>query len=87
MYGIACEAAFKIKEFTAGWAEAFHPLEFRHGPMTAVSGDALVVGLLSDRQIEAELKVLEEMKAKGGHTLAIFEQTSYVRFEQLGLHY
>jgi glucosamine--fructose-6-phosphate aminotransferase (isomerizing) len=74
LYGIACEAAFKIKEFTAGWAEAFHPLEFRHGPMTTVSEEALVVGLLSDRQIEAELRVLDEMKAKGGHTLAILER-------------
>jgi glucosamine--fructose-6-phosphate aminotransferase (isomerizing) len=73
LYGLASESAFKIKEFTAGWGEAFHPLEFRHGPMTAVNGNTLVAAFLSDCQVGAEIKVLSEMKARGGHTLAILE--------------
>lgn len=74
LYGIACEAAFKIKEFTAGWGEAFHPLEFRHGPMSAINRKSLVVGLLSDGQMEVEFNVLMDAKAKGGNTLAIHER-------------
>jgi glucosamine--fructose-6-phosphate aminotransferase (isomerizing) len=73
LYGIACEAAFKIKEFTCGWGEAFSTLEFRHGPMSAVNGESLVVGLFSDRQMESEYKLLKEMKDRGGQVLAILE--------------
>jgi glutamine---fructose-6-phosphate transaminase (isomerizing) len=73
MYGIACEAAFKIKEFTCDWGEAFSTLEFRHGPMSAVNAESLVVGLFADRQVEIEYKLLREMKERGGQVLAILE--------------
>jgi glutamine---fructose-6-phosphate transaminase (isomerizing) len=73
LYGIACEAAFKIKEFTCDWGEAFSTLEFRHGPMSAVNGQSLVVGLFSDRQVEPEYKLLKEIKDRGGQVLAILE--------------
>ena len=36
LYGLACEAMLKTKEMTCSWAEAYHPLEFRHGPMSVV---------------------------------------------------
>jgi glutamine---fructose-6-phosphate transaminase (isomerizing) len=82
-FGIACESAFKIKEFTTDRGEAFHPLEFRHGPMTAVNENALVVLFFSDRQTEAELQVLIEMRTKGGHTLAILENASPLVLSEL----
>ncbi len=74
LYGIALEGMFKIKEYTGGWAEAFYPLEFRHGPRAAANSEAVVVGLLSDRQAGAELRLLREMKGQGAKTMAVFEQ-------------
>jgi glucosamine--fructose-6-phosphate aminotransferase (isomerizing) len=52
-------------------SEAFHTLEFRHGPMSMVGSDALVVGLISSTSAAHELQVLREMQAKGATVLAI----------------
>src|SRR5256885_1242089 len=35
-YGLACEAALKITEMSASYAQSFHTLEFRHGPKSIV---------------------------------------------------
>ena len=47
LYGIACEAMLKMKEMSLSYSEAYHSLEFRHGPMSMVTERALVVGLIS----------------------------------------
>lgn len=72
-YGIACEAMLKTKEMTTSWSEAYHVLEFRHGPMSVVASSALVVGILSDSATDAEIAVLRQMKGLGGRTLAFCE--------------
>jgi len=46
-YGLACEANLKMKEMTLTHSEPFHFLEFRHGPMSMVNQDTVVVGMLS----------------------------------------
>jgi glucosamine--fructose-6-phosphate aminotransferase (isomerizing) len=46
--GLANEAMLKTKEMSLSDAEAYHPLEFRHGPMSMANEHMLVVGLLSD---------------------------------------
>jgi glucosamine--fructose-6-phosphate aminotransferase (isomerizing) len=73
LYGMACEAMLKTKEMSCSWAEAYHTLEFRHGPMAVVDADALVVGMISDSAAEAEIEVLQHMKRLGARTLAIAE--------------
>ncbi len=73
-YGIANECMLKTKEMCCTWSEAYHTLEFRHGPMSVVAPSALVVGLISDSAAKDEIQVLREMKAKGARTLAICEQ-------------
>ena len=48
LYGIACEAMLKMKEMSLAYSEAYHTLEFRHGPMSMVDGaDSLVIGLIT----------------------------------------
>jgi fructoselysine-6-P-deglycase FrlB-like protein len=67
--GAAREAALKMLEMTRGGvgvlAESF--LGLRHGPMSAVHGDTLVVGFLSpEPKVRAyELDVLRELRRKG----------------------
>ena len=73
LYGLASEAMLKTKEMSLSYAEAYHPLEFRHGPMSMVDGRTLVVGLLSDTGLEEERRVLEEMRELGARTLALVE--------------
>ncbi len=69
-YGIACEAMLKMKEMSITHAEAYHCLEFRHGPKALVDEHALVVGLLGRETLVHEAAVLLEMTEMGGKTLA-----------------
>jgi glucosamine--fructose-6-phosphate aminotransferase (isomerizing) len=76
LYGLANEVMLKMKEMTLSHSEAYHPLEFRHGPMSMVTGRTLVVGLLSDTGLAQELRVLEDMARLGARTLALIEDAS-----------
>jgi glucosamine--fructose-6-phosphate aminotransferase (isomerizing) len=84
-YGLACEAMLKTKEMTRSWAEAFHPLEFRHGPMSVVNDQTLVVCLVSDSQEEAEAHVLRDLQKLGARILVLTEQAS--RSDWSGMEY
>ncbi len=64
-YGIANEAMLKMKEMSLTNSEAFHFLEFRHGPMSMANEQALVVGLVSDKARAHEEQVLSQMKGLG----------------------
>ena len=44
-YGLACEAALKLREAAGMWTEAYPAMEYRHGPV-AVTGPGSVVWLL-----------------------------------------
>jgi len=72
-YGLACEAMLKMKEMSLSYSEAFHFMEFRHGPKSMVDETTLVVGLVSDSAQEHEVAVLKEVKELGARTLALAE--------------
>ncbi len=71
LYGIACEAMLKMKEMSLSYSEAYHTLEFRHGPMSMVGEDSLVIALISPQAARQECRVLDDMAAMGARTLAI----------------
>jgi glucosamine--fructose-6-phosphate aminotransferase (isomerizing) len=76
LYGLANEAMLKTKEMSLSYAEAYHPLEFRHGPMSMVNERTLVVGLLSDTGQPEQVRVLKDMQELGARTLALVEDGS-----------
>jgi glucosamine--fructose-6-phosphate aminotransferase (isomerizing) len=76
LYGLACEAMLKTKEMSLSYAEAYYPLEFRHGPMSMVDEHTLVVGFLSDTGLAQEVRVLKDMQRLGGRTLALVEDAA-----------
>ena len=80
-YGLACEANLKMKEMTLTHSEAFHFLEFRHGPMSMVNQNAVVLGMLSDSNRGHEMKVLSEMKSLGSRVIGLAEKSADIRFE------
>lgn len=73
LFGIANEGMLKMKEMSLSYSEAFHVLEFRHGPMSMVNEHSLVVGLLSDEAAPQEIAVLRQMRARGAQILALAE--------------
>jgi glucosamine--fructose-6-phosphate aminotransferase (isomerizing) len=70
-YGLACEGALKVTEMSVSYAQAFHTLEFRHGPKSIVGPETLLVFLLSESGFDAECEALKEMKSLGATTLAV----------------
>jgi glucosamine--fructose-6-phosphate aminotransferase (isomerizing) len=80
-YGLACEVNLKMKEMTLTHSEPFHFLEFRHGPMSMVNENAVVVGMLSDANRVHEAKVLSEMEMLGGTVASLGESEADVCFE------
>lgn len=79
-FGLASELSLKMKEMSLSHSEPFHFMEFRHGPKSMISPEALVVGLLSSSNREAEQAVLNEMEAMGGQILSIAEEKARVDF-------
>jgi glutamine---fructose-6-phosphate transaminase (isomerizing) len=79
-YGLACEVNLKMKEMTLTHSEPFHFLEFRHGPMSMVTGSTVVVGLCSEKNLGHESAVLTEMQAKGSAILTLGEAGTMVSF-------
>jgi glucosamine--fructose-6-phosphate aminotransferase (isomerizing) len=71
LYGLANEATVKMKEMSLSLAEAYHCMEFRHGPMSLVDGEHLVVALLSQAMRPYEAAVLRDLRARGARILAI----------------
>ena len=79
-YGLACELALKMKEMSLTHSEAFHFLEFRHGPKAIVNRKTLMVGLVSANNFGHEFKVLEEIKELGAEVLTIGEKGTDISF-------
>lgn len=82
-YGIACEATLKMKEMSLSVSEAFHFLEFRHGPKSMVADDMLIIALINDSTRNEELKVLSEMKEYGAAIVAIAETGDGIKSDYL----
>jgi glucosamine--fructose-6-phosphate aminotransferase (isomerizing) len=70
-YGLASEAMLKMKEMSLSYSEAYHFMEFRHGPMSMADRSALVIGLIGLEHQRQEMKVLEDMRGLGATTLGI----------------
>lgn len=71
LFGLASEATVKMKEMSLSVAEPYHFMEFRHGPMSLVDGEHLVVALLSEGMREYELGVLEDLRARGARIIVV----------------
>jgi len=76
LYGLANEATVKMKEMSLSLAEGYQFMEFRHGPMSLVDHEHLIVALISDAMRGYEIGVLADLKARGARVLAIAEGTA-----------
>jgi glucosamine--fructose-6-phosphate aminotransferase (isomerizing) len=65
LYGIAAEGALKLQEMSLSYSQTFHPLEYRHGPISLVDDRTLVVMLYSPDTREHEEGVARDVQEKG----------------------
>jgi glucosamine--fructose-6-phosphate aminotransferase (isomerizing) len=71
LFGVALEGALKLMEMSQIMTQAFHPLEYRHGPISLVDGNTAAVMLYSSDQKDAEIKLVEELREKGAVVIGI----------------
>ena len=71
MFSIASECMLKVTESSCSYAQAFHSLEFRHGPKSIAGPQVLITFVMSETSYDAEVELLEEMKALGAATMVI----------------
>ena len=70
-YWLAQEAALKMTEMSSSYAQAYHTLEFRHGPKSIASKDTLITFLLSDDAMEEESQLIGEVRKLGAATFVV----------------
>ncbi len=70
-YGLASESMLKIKEMSLTCSEAYHSLEFRHGPKSMADENMLATFFISNKAREAETKLMQDVSDLGAKILAI----------------
>lgn len=92
-YGISNECMNKEKEMSLSNSESYYTLEYRHGPMSLVDKNTLLVLLASQDCKDYERNMIEEMKRNGGIVLIVGEKDSndwsfadYTYFTETGLN-
>ncbi len=75
-YGVANECMNKIKEMGLSNSEAYYTLEYRHGPMSLVDSNTLIVLFTDKDTAEHDNKLMSEMKSYGATTVLIGENIS-----------
>ena len=54
LYGIACEGKMKLKEMALVSSDAFHSLEYRHGPKSVATAECLITQFISSSGASVE---------------------------------
>lgn len=80
-YGLACEGNLKMKEMAITHTEPFPFLEFRHGPISMVDENTVIVGLLSESYRAYEAGVLDDAKKLGACIVSLSERDANVSFD------
>jgi glucosamine--fructose-6-phosphate aminotransferase (isomerizing) len=70
-YGIALEGALKLQEMAITYTQAFHPGEYRHGPVSLVDHRTAVVMLYHPDTARDEAALVAELQAKGAWVLGL----------------
>lgn len=75
-FGVASEAMLKTKEMACVPAEAYHGMEFMHGPKYAVNEKTIITYLVSESIKKEEIDLLKKLKSLGGYIMVICEKST-----------
>lgn len=70
-YGVAVEGSLKLMEMSQSFTQSFHPLEYRHGPISLIDEGSVAVLLYSADQHAAEARLAGEIQAKGALVIGL----------------
>ena len=74
LYGIASEGMLKLKEMSLTGSEAYHAMEFRHGPMSMCDSSAAVIALISPSRAALEESVLHDIAPFGAQLITVGQE-------------
>lgn len=69
--GLCRQAALQLQETARPAVEAHAVLDYRHGPLSTLTPDSLVVVLTSDRSLPADLVLADDVRVLGGTIVAV----------------
>jgi glucosamine--fructose-6-phosphate aminotransferase (isomerizing) len=69
LYGLAAEGGLKLQEMACVFTQAYHPLEYRHGPISLVDGRSAICILYHPDTREEEERLADELQAKGAFVI------------------
>jgi glutamine---fructose-6-phosphate transaminase (isomerizing) len=70
LYGLANEGALKLMEMSLSYSQAYHPLEYRHGPISLIDEHSLAIMLYQTNPFE-ESKLTHELQHKGAGVIGV----------------
>jgi glutamine---fructose-6-phosphate transaminase (isomerizing) len=70
-YGIATEGCLKLQEMSISYSQSFHPMEYRHGPISLIDERSLAVMLYSHETAVEEAALTAELKTKGARVIGL----------------
>jgi glucosamine--fructose-6-phosphate aminotransferase (isomerizing) len=70
-YGIGVEGGLKLQEMSQVFTQAYHPLEYRHGPISLVDERTLVVMLYTPESQMEEAAMVRDLQALGARVVGI----------------
>lgn len=71
LYGVAAEAALKLQEMSCTVTQYFHPLEYRHGPVSLADSGVAVVMLYHPDTAADEARLAKELQQKGAFVIGM----------------
>ena len=78
-YPIALEGALKLKEITYAHCEGALSTEFKHGPLSAVSGGYPILFAAGPQDVPLIISGINEVKVRGARTIVVAEEDDRLR--------
>ena len=69
LYGIAAEGSIKAQEMSLSHVQTYHPMEYRHGPVSLIDQTSLVALLYSHESRDEEVRIASELQGKGARVI------------------
>jgi glucosamine--fructose-6-phosphate aminotransferase (isomerizing) len=70
-FGIATEGGLKLQEMSISYSQSFHPMEYRHGPISLLDERSLVVMLYSQDTAKTEAVLARDLQSKGALVIGV----------------
>lgn len=71
LYGIAAEGGIKLQEMSLSHVQSYHPMEYRHGPISLIDAQSFAVLLYSAETYDEEVRIAAEVQSKGARVIGL----------------